>query len=316
MRMNKLHVAIAQISPILLNKQLTMNKIADFITKAAQEKADLIVFGEAVLPGYPFWLSFSGGAEFNSSKQKQIHAKYITESVDIAAGDLEPICGLAKSHQIAIYIGIIEKANDRSQHSLYCSLVFIDKQGEIKSVHRKLQPTYEERLAWSPGDGHGLEVHKQGPFMLGGLNCWENWMPLSRTALYAQGENLHVAVWPGCVRNTIDITRFIAVESRSYVISVSGLMDKSMFTEDLPFYKELINSAPDVLADGGSCVANPDGSWLLEPQKDEEKLFYVTLDIQKVYEERQNFDPTGHYSRPDVTRLSVNRERQRLVDFN
>ena len=313
--MKTLHVALAQISPILLNKQLTMNKIGDFIRQAALEKADLIVFGEAVLPGYPFWLSFSGGAKFNSSKQKQIHAKYIAESIDIAAGDLKPICHLARNHQIAVYLGIIEKANDRSQHSLYCSLVYIDKEGDIKSVHRKLQPTYEERLAWSPGDGHGLEVHKQGHFNLGGLNCWENWMPLSRTALYAQGENVHVAVWPGCVRNTVDITRFIAVESRSYVISVSGLMHKSMFTEDLPFHEELINSAPEVLADGGSCVANPDGTWLLEPQKDDENLFYATLDIQKVYEERQNFDPTGHYSRPDVTRLSVNKQRQKLVDF-
>jgi len=313
--MKTLRVALAQMSPILLNKQLTMNKIADFIDKSASEKPDLIVFGEALLPGYPFWLSFSGGAEFNSSKQKEIHAHYIDQAVDISKGELDPVCRLAEKHKMAVYLGIIEKAADRSQHSLYCSLVYIDKQGEIKSVHRKLQPTYEERLAWSPGDGNGMVVHRQDPFVLSGLNCWENWMPLSRTALYAQGSNVHVAVWPGCVRNTVDITRYIAIESRSYVISVSGLMHKSLFPDDFPFVEELRNSAPEVLADGGSCIAKPDGSWLLEPQADDEDIYYADLDISKVYQERQNFDPSGHYSRPDVTRLVVNRERQGLISF-
>jgi nitrilase len=133
--------------------------------------------------------------------------------------------------------------------------------------------------------------------------------------MYAQGENLHVAVWPGSKRNTEDITRFIAVESRSYVVSVGGLMRKSDFPPGTPHLDRILEKAPDMLTDGGSCIAGPDGKWILEPQPGEEGLYTASLDINRVYEERQNFDPTGHYSRPDVTQLMVNRERQSLVSF-
>ncbi len=196
----------------------------------------------------------------------------------------------------------------------YIVLWFIQK-GDIRSVHRKLQPTYDERLTWSPGDGNGLQVHPLKEFTVGGLNCWENWMPLPRTALYGQGENLHIAVWPGSENNTKDITRFIARESRSYVISVSSLMRKEDFPLDTPYLNEILKKAPDILANGGSCIAGPDGEWLLEPILHKEGLIYHTLDINRVYEERQSFDPVGHYSRPDVTKLTVNRERQSSVAF-
>jgi len=204
---------------------------------------------------------------------------------------------------------------DRGGHSLYASLVYINEQGEIKSVHRKLQPTYEERLTWSPGDGNGLRVHPLKAFTVGGLNCWENWMPLPRTALYGQGENLHIAVWPGSDYNTKDITRFIARESRSYVISVSSLMRKEDFPATTPHLDQVLKNAPDVLGNGGSCIAGPDGEWVMEPVLHKEGLLIETIDFNRVLQERQNFDPVGHYSRPDVTQLSVNRERQSTVWF-
>lgn len=141
-------------------------------------------------------------------------------------------------------------------------------------------------------------------------------MPLSRTALYAMGEDLHVAVWPGSDHNTRDITRFIARESRSYVISVSGLMRKSDFPEDTPYFEEILKEAPDILTNGGSCIARPDGEWLVEPIVNQEGLFVHSIDFNRVLEERQNFDPVGHYSRPDVTKLVVNRNRQSLIDIN
>ncbi|MDX1315522.1 MAG: nitrilase-related carbon-nitrogen hydrolase, partial [Eudoraea sp.] len=183
-------------------------------------------------------------------------------------------------------------------------------EGTIKSVHRKLQPTYDERLTWAPGDGHGLRTHALKQFTVGGLNCWENWMPLPRAALYAQGENLHIAVWPGNLNNTKDITRFIARESRSYVISVSSLMRKSDFPADTPYHEVLMENTLEVMANGGSCIAGPDGEWVLQPVVDSEGIFYADLDINRVYEERQNFDVAGHYSRPDVTQLYLNQERQ------
>jgi nitrilase len=197
---------------------------------------------------------------------------------------------------------------------VYASLVYIDARGVVCSVHRKLQPTYDERLTWSPGDGNGLQTHSLKAFTVGGLNCWENWMPLPRAALYAQGENLHVAVWPGSDHNTKDITRFIARESRSYVLSVSATMTSDDFPKSTPHLEQILEQAPEVLANGGSCIAGPDGEWVLEPVLNREGNLYATLEFDRVLEERQNFDPVGHYSRPDVTKLVINRERQSTLE--
>jgi len=313
--MSTLKVAMAQIAPAWLNKEKTLDKIIQSIKDAGKQNCELIVFGEALLPGYPFWIALTNGAEWNSALQKEMHAHYIRNSVTIEKGELDVVCKLAKEFNMAIYLGIIERAGNRGGHSLYCSLVYIDQSGEIKSVHRKLQPTYDERLTWAAGDGNGLQVHPLKDFTVGGLNCWENWMPLARTALYGLGEDLHIAVWPGSAHNTADITRFIALESRSYVISVSALMRKEDFPGDTPHLARILENAPDILTNGGSCIAGPDGNWIVEPVIYKEGLIIETLDFNKVLEERQNFDPAGHYARPDVTRLSVNRERQSIIDL-
>jgi nitrilase len=189
-----LTVGIAQISPVWLNRKRTLDKIIEYVCSAAQKGCELVVFGEALLPGYPFWIERTNGARFNSPLQKDIHAHYLQNAVQIEAGDLNHLCETAGRHRIAVVLGCIERAADRGGHSIYASLIYIDPGGTIRSVHRKLMPTYEERLTWSPGDGHGLKVHSIGPFTLGGLNCWENWMPLARAALYGQGEDLHVAI--------------------------------------------------------------------------------------------------------------------------
>lgn len=312
---NTLTVGMAQIAPVWLNKAQTIEKLKSYINEAATKGCKLVVFGEGLLPGYPFWLSITDGAAFNNKSQKEIHAHYAANAIQIEQGELDDICQLAKHHELAIYLGIIERAENRGGHSLYCSLVYIDAGGMIQSVHRKLQPTYEERLTWAPGDGHGLRVHALGPFCMGGLNCWENWMPLARTALYGLGENLHIAVWPGAERNTSDITRFIAKEARSYVVSVSGLMRVEDFPIETPHYEKIVKDAPPVLANGGSCIAGPDGEWVIAPVVDQEALIIATLDYRKVLEERQNFDPVGHYSRPDVTKLTIDRRRQSVLDI-
>lgn len=310
-----LKIAMAQIAPVWLDKNATLLKIENSIKNAAKENAELIVFGEALLPGYPFWLALTGGAEWNTDINKKLHAHYVSNSICIEKGELDSVCKLAKDYKMAIYLGIMERPVDRGGHSIYASLVYINEKGAVKSVHRKLQPTYDERLTWSPGDGNGLKVHPLKAFTAGGLNCWENWMPLPRTALYGQGENLHIAVWPGSDHNTKDITRFIARESRSFVVSVSSLMTKSDFPEDTPFFNEIVKNAPETLANGGSCIAGPDGEWLVEPVLHKEGLIFQTIDFNRVLEERQNFDPVGHYSRPDVTKLIVNTERQTTVEI-
>ena len=310
-----LNIAFAQIAPVWLNQQATIEKVISAIQKAANKDADLVAFGEGLLPGYPFWLELTGGAVFNSQKQKEIHAHYIRNAISIEDGDLDTICAACEQGNIACYLGTIEKARNRGGKSLYCTMVYIGAQGVIGSAHRKLMPTYEERLTWSPGDGHGLRVHELGAFTVGGLNCWENWMPLSRAALYAQGEDLHVAIWPGGEHNTHDITRFIAKESRSYVMSASALMRPQDFPEDTPHLDSILESPRDFYANGASCIAAPDGSWLIEPVIGEESIQVATIDHNRVLEERHNFDPSGHYSRPDVTKLVVNRERQSVAEF-
>ena len=313
--MNTLKVALAQISPVWLNKEKTLEKVFASIEDAGKQDCELLVFGEGLLPGYPFWVSLTNGAEWDSTVQKELHAHYVRNSIQIEKGDLDQVCKLAKKYKIAIYLGIIERAQNRGGHSIYCSLVYINQAGEIQSVHRKLQPTYDERLTWAPGDGNGLQVHPLKSFTVGGLNCWENWMPLARTALYGQGEDLHIAVWPGSERNTVDITKFIAKEARSFVISVSSLMSKEDFPKDTPHLARILENAPPILANGGSCIAGPDGEWIVAPVVDAEGLIIATLDFNRVLEERQNFDSVGHYSRPDVTKLTINRERQSILNI-
>ncbi|MDQ2899927.1 MAG: carbon-nitrogen hydrolase family protein [Acidobacteriota bacterium] len=316
---NLLTVGLAQIAPVWLDRKRTLDKVNCYVEKAASEGCHLVAFGEAFVPGYPFWVELTDGARFNSPLQKQIFAEYAAQAVQPEAGHLDEIRATATRRHIAVYLGCIERAADRGGHSLYCSLVYIDPEGAIGSVHRKLMPTYEERLVWSAGDGHGLRTHPLRAFRLGGLNCWENWMPLPRSALYAQGEDLHIAAWPGGIHNTRDVTRFIALESRSYVVSVSGLMrrdDIGAIGAQAAWRETVAAASPEILANGGSCVAGPDGAWLVEPVPPVETLLVTTIDHRRVLEERQNFDPSGHYARPDVTRLEVNRKRQRVVGLS
>lgn len=304
-----LTVALAQIAPVWLDFEATRARVAEWIARAGRDGARLVAFGEALLPGYPFWIEHTDGARFESGLQKRLHAHYVSQAVDIAAGDLDPVCAAARDARCWVVLGTIERNRDRGQ-SLFCSLLTIDDAGAIRNVHRKLMPTHEERLAWSPGDGHGLRSFALDDFVLGSLNCWENWMPLARSALYAQGETLHVAAWPGNLRNTETLTRHIAREGRSFVLSVSGLLRRENISVNLPEADLLRAALPDVCADGGSCIAGPDGEWVVPPCVGEERLLLATLDPARVSAERQNFDPFGHYARPDVLELRVNRLRR------
>ncbi|MCB1552736.1 MAG: carbon-nitrogen hydrolase family protein [Xanthomonadales bacterium] len=304
-----LRIAAAQIAPVWLDRAATTAKIVEWIGRAAGEGAQLVAFGEALLPGYPFWVEHTDGARFESALQKTWFAHYVDQAVDIEAGDLRPLCAAAAEHAIWVTLGIIERDRRRGQ-SVFCTAVQIDDGGTVRSVHRKLMPTHEERLVWTPGDGHGLQVHDWRGWRVGALNCWENWMPLARSAMYAQGENLHVALWPGSARNTEQITPFLAREGRSVVMSVSGLLRAEELPADLPEHDRLRAALPAVMANGGSCIAGPDGQWLASPCVDREQLLLAEIDLQQVRAERQSFDPFGHYARPDVLELSVDRRRR------
>jgi nitrilase len=310
-----LELAGAQIAPVWLDRAATVAKVVDYVHRAADANAQLVAFGEALIPGYPFWIEWTDGARFDSPVQKTLHAHYLRQAVQIEAGHLNPICDAARDRHITVVVGCIERPSDRGGHSVYASLVYIAANGHITHVHRKLMPTYEERLSWSPGDGHGLQTQPVGAFTVGALNCWENWLPLARASLYAQGENVHLALWPGSTKNTEHITRFIARESRSYVMSVSGVLRRDDIPETTPHAALLQERLPDVLANGGTCVAGPDGAWVVEPVADCEQVVLATAHHHRILEERQNFDVMGHYARPDVLQLTVHRERQTAVHF-
>ena len=309
----RLRVAAAQIAPVWLNREATLDRVVEQIDAAGAQRVDLVAFGECLVPGYPFWVERTDGARFGSDLQQELFAHYVDQAVDVEAGDLDTVTEAARRTRTAVVLGILERPASRGE-SVYASAVSIGPDGEIRALQRKLMPTHEERLVWATGDGNGLRTWRLGGFTVGALNCWENWMPLARASLQAQGEDLHVAIWPGNTRNTAEITRFMALEGRSFVLSVSGLMRAGDLPEDLPCIDALRDAAADMpWAAGGSCLAGPDGGWLIEPVESEEGLFVAEIDHEKVCRARHDFDPSGHYSRPDVFRLEVDRTRQRIA---
>jgi nitrilase len=304
-------IALCQLAPALLNRHATTRKVVEAIGEASADGATLAVFGETLLPGYPLWISRTDGARFNAADQKELHSLYLDQAVDIAAGHLQPLQDAAAKGGVAVCIGVAE----REAYSVFASRVMIDSNGALLSVHRKLRPTYEERLSWAPGDGAGLVVHPIGEFTVGALNCWENWMPLARASLHAQGEDLHCMLWPGGEHNTRDLTPVVAKEARSYVASASGLLREQDVPADFPHRARFVPDAHEMLLNGGRCLAAPDGSWVIEPILDDEAIVVAEIDPARVREERQNFDLSGHYARPDVFELRVDRTRRRAAHF-
>lgn len=306
-------LALAQIAPVFLDREATTDKAADAVHEAAKNGARVVGFGEALIPAYPLWLTLIDGARFDEPELKDLHKLYLQQAVSLERGDLDPIREAAREHGVHVVCGIIERPEDRAGHSVFCSAVVIDDAGEVASCHRKLCPTYEERLAWSHGDANGLRTHKVGDFTLGALNCFENWMPLARAAMHAQGEDLRVAIWPGCERLTKDITRFAALEGRSYVASVSSIIRPQDLPAGVPLRSEIIGAleaqGEHTFYDGGSCIADPRGEWVIPPVVGEERIVYGEIDHDRVLEERQIFDPSGHYARPELLRLEVDRRR-------
>ncbi len=313
-----MRIAAANLHPVWGNKTAATAKVIEWIRRAAAERIDLLAFPETYLSGYPIWQAVTDASRWEDPQQKAAFAYYLDAAVELDGPEIAQVTEAVRDLGVFVYLGTSERGRGAgARGTVYCTLVAIDPAKGVVSAHRKLMPTFDERMAWGIGDGHGLRVHTlANGWRVGGLNCWENWMPQARHAMYAGGEDLHVSVWPGSCDLTRDITRFTALEGRVYVLAASALLSLDDIPRDFPLYDEIAAlPAGGVEYDGGSAIAGPDGRWLAEPVAVEERLVCAEIDLRRVREERQNFDPTGHYSRPDVFEVRVNRRRLEAVTF-
>jgi nitrilase len=307
-----MRIAAAQTAPSWGNPAGTADIVVDWIGRAADAGVGLVAFGETFLSGYPFWVGNTDGARWDDPDQKAAYAAYLEAAVNLDGPEIGAVASAVADTGVFTYLGITERSVSRG--TVYATLLAIDPSAGIVSAHRKLMPTFDERMVWGTGDGQGLRTHRVGDFVVGGLNCWENWIPAVRHTLYAQGEDLHIAVWPGSAGLTRDITRFIALEGRSYVLSAGTLLPRSAVPDTFALRDAAFGDS-DLMYDGGSAIAAPDGSWLVEPVSGTEQLVVAEIDPARVRGERQNFDPAGHYFRGDVIKVEVDRTRLGPAEF-
>jgi len=299
-------IAAVQAAPIFLDAGATTDKALDLLRKAASEGAELVTFPEVFIAGYPSWLRVPAVAS-NDALLTLGHVAYLQSAIDVSGHEITEITKAARALGVFVYIGFVEKT--RSGGSVYASLAAIHPDRGVVGVHRKLKPTFYERLVWSDGDGHGLEVHDWKAVRFGALNCYENWLPLARHALYAQGEEVHVATWPGDLDVTENISQFIAMEGRIYVISVSGILRSGDIPPSFPLRSQVVEGRT-VINNGGSMIVEPGGKIIAGPVTNDECILYAEVSKEMVMGAHLKLDPAGHYSRNDVLSLNVNRTRR------
>lgn len=311
------HVAIAQAAPPMLDLAGCLDEVERLTKAAAADGAQLVVFPETWIPGYPVWIY--GHAPWDGALQKSAYARLLANAIEVPGPATERLSRIARQSRVQLHVGIHER-DALSGGSLLNSLLSIDRDGVVLGCHRKLLPTHAERMVWGRGDGSTLNVYDTGLGRVGGLICWEHWMPLARMAMHSLREQIHIAVWPDVGANALLASRHYAFEGRCYVIAAGSSLSIEEVPDDLKdesllgtWNGQVANDG--LLLTGGSGVIGPDGEWVAGPAGSGEEILHAVLDLGRLAGEFQHFDAVGHYNRPDVFSFSVDRTPQRAVEW-
>lgn len=295
-------VAVAQLTPVFLNKEKTVEKACEAIIEAGKNGAELLVFPEAFISGYPDWVWLipnCKGAELN-----ELYLKLVENSVSVPDESTAKLCKASKQAGVNVIMGMHERNTETSNSSLYNSLLFIDKQGKIIGKHRKLIPTGGERLIWAQGDGSTLKSYNTSIGKIAGLICWENFMPLARNTIYESGAQILAAPTWDKSPNWIQSMQHIAREGGLFVVSSCMALRMSDIPEEYDF-KKLYPKGRDWINVGNSCIVAPNGKVLAGPLEAEEGILYADIDLNQIIASKRMFDVVGHYSRPDVFEFNL-----------
>lgn len=308
-------LAIVQKPPVFLDKHETIKAAVATIEEAVANDAELIVFTEAFIPGYPTWVwRLRPGGDWNLSEE--LHERLLNNAVVMESDDLEPLYETAKKNKVTIVCGIEERDSKLSQSTIYNSVIVIGPDGTLLNKHRKLMPTNPERMVWGFGDASGLKVVDTPSGRVGTLLCWENYMPLARYALYSQGVEIYIAPTYDSGDGWIGTLQHIAREGCCWVIGCGNLMRGSDIPHDFPEKENLYPDADEWVNPGDSLVIAPGGEIVAGPMRKEAGILYCDVNRDKVAIAKRALDVTGHYSRPDIFQLHVNTQPQTPVVFN
>jgi nitrilase len=301
----KVRVAVVQAGSVVMDCDATTAKAIQLIGEAGRQGAQLILLPEALIPAYPRGLAFGHRVGERTAAGRADWLRYWQNSIDVPGPVTKALGDAARTAGAYVAIGVIERGTESGGGTLYCTLLYFGPDGALLGKHRKLKPTAAERLIWGEGDGSTLTAIETPFGTVGGLICWENYMPLARTAMYAMGVHIYLAPTADQRERWQATIRHIAQEGRCYVLSCNQYVTKDMYPTDLACYGEL-SGQPHVMSRGGSAIVGPLGDYVVEPVWDREAIIVADLDLAAVPASRLDFDVVGHYARPDVFTLIVN----------
>lgn len=308
-------VAVIQKAPVVLNRDACVTRAVELLDQAASQGAQLVVFTEAFIPGYPAWIwRLRPGSDWGTNEA--LHQRLLANAVDLESDQLEPLYRAAAAHQVTVVCGLQERDHSASRSTLYNTVIVIGPDGTLLNRHRKLMPTNPERMIWGMGDGSGLRVIDTPVGRIGTLICWENYMPLSRYALYAQGVDIYIAPTYDSGDDWLCSMRHIAREGGCWVINSGNLLHASDMPEDLEERTSLYPDANEWVNGGDSAIIAPGGQMVAGPLRNEEGILFTDIDIDRAALARRTLDVVGHYSRPDIFTLQVNTDAYLAVDLS